>query len=618
MKKVTLFARLMMITTLLSFFGFQSSAQNLVEIGTYSGTISYIPFYGFYNYGFSKTIYSNTNFGSSGAKLITKIGYNAYSVTTGSNYILNLSCFMKEVDYTSWSTNTIPNTDAELIADGYTLVWSGNCLPVVGWNEFTLNGNFLYSGSGHLAIIWKNMDGAYSGNRYASWSRFTGITNQGVYRYFDSPVPPPFGSGTYSSTPPLLRVYYFPPTQGVVQGTVTDVNSGDPIPGAVMNASSAFGEASTFTNNAGFYSMSLYTMGTNFTTVTATKAGYETGVNQVQIPANGTATSNFALGEDKVPVSSVLAEIVQADVNVVKISWGVPDGFYEILYDDGVLENMIAWQTGGSYNALKFTPGGYPCTIHYGSVNIGNGNYPPGGDILQPFNIAIFDDDGEDGFPGTKLAEVEVTPTAVGWVAWDISDRPVVINSGDFYVAMQQGGDYPDCAPIAVDETDPVFRSYQKFGTSPWYVSAYNDFMIRTVVSSPGGIFDRADDSKLIQGTRGPRGEILGLSEPKMKTGHEGEGLYVPIESGDSPRSLSHYKVYRVKEFDENIPGNWTLLAGFVTNHVYYDNAWNSLPAGGYRWAVVAVYESGDSPATLSNMLGKNWTSDVTVNVTLS
>ena len=618
MKKVTLFVRLTMMTMLSLFFASQIGAQSMIEIGTYSGTISYVPFYGFYNYGFSKAIYTTTNFGDNMPKLINKIGYNAYSVTTGANPILNLSCWMKEVDFSAWTTNTIPDTDAGLVADGYTLVWTGSLLVQVGWNEFALNQNFNYSGQHNLAIIWKNMDGAYSGNRYASWSRFTGATNQIVYRYFDSPVPPPFGTGTYSTTPPLLRVYFFPPTEGTVTGTVTDALTDLPISGALMRVYSMFGEVFSFTDGAGHYSMTIGTMG-NYSTVEANKAGYDVASVEVIIPPEGTVVADLELSEAKVPVSGVLAQIVQADANVVKVTWSIPEGFYEIIYDDGNFENMIAWQTPGNYNALKFTPDGYPCTIHYGSVNIGDGTYPTGGDIFQEFTIAIFDDDGADGMPGTKLAEVDVTPEETGWVLWDISDRPVVITSGNFYVAMEQGGSYPDCAPIAIDETSPVFRSYQKFGTGPWYESAFNDFMIRAVVSSPGGAgANRADKSVIHQGTRPPRDTYMSLSDPKMKMGYEGEGLYSPVDGGDAPRALSHYKVYRMQEGDETNPGNWTLLAGYVTNTVYYDNSWISIPDGGYRWAVVAVYDAGDSPAAISNLLGKNWTSDVTINITLS
>ncbi|MDD5694683.1 MAG: hypothetical protein PHD61_05210, partial [Bacteroidales bacterium] len=75
MKKVTLFARLTMITMFSLFFGFQIGAQMVVDVGIYSGTVSYIPFYGYYNYGYSKCIYKATDFGDNMPKLITKIGY---------------------------------------------------------------------------------------------------------------------------------------------------------------------------------------------------------------------------------------------------------------------------------------------------------------------------------------------------------------------------------------------------------------------------------------------------------------------------------------------------------------------------------------------------------------
>jgi len=96
---------------------------------------------------------------------------------------------------------------------------------------------------------------------------------------------------------------------------------------------------------------------------------------------------------------------------------------------------MTAWAIGGgSYNALKFTPVEYPVTIMGGSINIGDGTYPHGGDNLQPFNLLVFDDDGEDGMPGTLVGTFEIEPTAFGWVGFDIY-RPgaeIVFDDGDF------------------------------------------------------------------------------------------------------------------------------------------------------------------------------------------
>jgi hypothetical protein len=44
----------------------------------------------------------------------------------------------------------------------------------------------------------------------------------------------------------------------------------------------------------------------------------------------------------------------------VNLTWGLPQGHYEIIYDDGVAETVTAWGLGGNLNALRFTPAGYP------------------------------------------------------------------------------------------------------------------------------------------------------------------------------------------------------------------------------------------------------------------
>jgi hypothetical protein len=100
-----------------------------------------------------------------------------------------------------------------------------------------------------------------------------------------------------------------------------------------------------------------------------------------------------------------------------------------------------------------------------------------------------------------------------------------------------------------------------------------------------------------------------------------GNFLDVPFVLNGSivaPAGSQEYQVWRLKQGEELTPAVWTSLASvFATSHT--DNAWPSLPDGPYRWAVKAKYP-GDrwSAATFSNVLGKGWTSNVTVNVTLS
>jgi len=78
------------------------------------------------------------------------------------------------------------------------------------------------------------------------------------------------------------------------------------------------------------------------------------------------------------------------------------------------------------------------------------------------------------------------------------------------------------------------------------------------------------------------------------------------------------YQVWRLKQGEEGNQSVWTSV--YTGNSTYTtDNNWQTLPNGAYRWAVKAKYP-GDrwSQPTFSNVLGKNWTAGVTINVTLT
>jgi len=91
------------------------------------------------------------------------------------------------------------------------------------------------------------------------------------------------------------------------------------------------------------------------------------------------------------------------------------------------------------------------------------------------------------------------------------------------------------------------------------------------------------------------------------------ENIY---DDGKATKALSGFDVYRLKEGQEGDETLWTLLLT-TTNTQYRDNGWEALAPGGYLWAVKANYANGiQSIPVFSNLLGKDWESEVTVNVT--
>ena len=365
-----------------------------------------------------------------------------------------------------------------------------------------------------------------------------------------------------------------PGSQALLMGVVTNGATGTPIVGArvVVNGKSAW------STSGGIYSLAVTPAGSF--PVACTKPGYENYTSAPILFQPGvTSMLNMALLENTTPPATVSA-MLDTIQQKVAVSWLPPSGGYEILYDDGIQDNFTVWSSQGNMNALKFTPAGYPVKVTGGSIHIGApGNYPAGSNPLVPFQVRIYDASGPGGAPGNSLAgPFEIVPAAFGWVEFNLPS-PVIIGNGSWFIAMVQGGNTPNAAGIAIDETTPQFRSYSRFvtGGGPWFPAGGN-FMIRARCEGPGG----------------------------------------PMFVSDAPQPASLYHVYRLRQGEEQNPQVWTFL-GAATTLAMPDTSWSALPCGPYRWGVKAQYPGNRwSPAAFSNILGKCWTAPVTIQLIAS
>ncbi len=365
-----------------------------------------------------------------------------------------------------------------------------------------------------------------------------------------------------------------PVSGSFLMGVVTNATTGAPVIGAKISVNGQV----AWSTSGGIYSLNVDPPGTY--TVTCFKAGYDIFLSSALLFQPGaTVTCNVQLLENAAPPGPATATLDTVPPHV-HIAWGIPAGDYELLYDDGLQDNFTLWATAGNMNAVKMTPAGYPVIVTGGSVNIGNAaNYPPGSNPLVPFQVLVFDAGGPGGTPGNIIGgPFDVMPTAFGWVEFTFSS-PVTVSNGNFFLAMSQGGNAPNAAGLAIDETNSQLRSFSKFtGAGGLWIPGSGNYMIRTKVSGSGG----------------------------------------PMINNDNPLPILGYQVWRLHQGEEQNPMAWVSVGMPVTNSLS-DYSWPSLPCSPYRWGIKTQYSGNRwSPVAFSNILGKCWVAPVTINITLS
>jgi hypothetical protein len=404
------------------------------------------------------------------------------------------------------------------------------------------------------------------------------------------------------------------PLPGIITGIITNAANGNPVVGAYVT----WGTYSTYSVAGGLYSLNVYVVGPN--PVIASKEGFTTFTSQpvtANIPSPPPVTQNIALAELTPPPSSPFLAALNTGQTAVNLSWGLPVADYDLIYDDGIQDNFGIYATGNgaNMNAVKFTPLAYPTIVKGFYLDIGTAqNYPSGFNAFSPVKIEVWT--SVNGLPGVPIAGAnwQNAPTAYGWTKATFG-TPATIASGDFFIVMTQLGAENLTPGIAIDTTVYAMRSYSKQGNIPWLPGPGN-YMIRAIVNGAGGpLFMTNQEPKVI--TAAPIQSMIYEYPPSTVTGTEGSPKMFP-ETGLSPDALIGYQVWRLLQGQEATPALWTSV-GTPTGLTAVDNSWPSLPCDPYRWAVEAQYTFNRwSTATFSNVLGKCWTCNVTVNVTLS
>jgi hypothetical protein len=190
-------------------------------------------------------------------------------------------------------------------------------------------------------------------------------------------------------------------------------------------------------------------------------------------PALGASDSRF----------TVMATVMDNDT-WCRVEWPDPIGNpWELAYDDGEADDFFVYSNPGSLNANKFIPQFHPFIVTGGKIYVGDGSFP-GPFLGTSFRVLVYDDDGEDGLPGTALDSMDVTVENYEWVEFE--GMTAEITEGNFYLAMKQLAPSPDAAPVGVDMDNPTYsRSYSHFLGGPgWVLCPLQDLMIRAFITA--------------------------------------------------------------------------------------------------------------------------------------
>ena len=176
---------------------------------------------------------------------------------------------------------------------------------------------------------------------------------------------------------------------------------------------------------------------------------------------------------------SIDAAIMNND-SVCQIVWSNPWSWY---YDDGSYDDYVIWAFAGGEFVVKFELEPGPLLLIGAEINVGDGSFPTGVSFLgTEFLLVAYDNDGDEGLPGTLLDSAIITVDNYNWVSCKGLD--VNIDDGVFYIGMRQLLSLPESvAPMTFDTELPTMNySYLKSpDMEEWQLSPQQDFMVRAL-----------------------------------------------------------------------------------------------------------------------------------------
>ncbi|HNQ43820.1 MAG TPA: choice-of-anchor J domain-containing protein, partial [Candidatus Cloacimonadota bacterium] len=178
---------------------------DVYTIGDGTSTQNYVPANGFYDYSWSKTIYTAVEINTAGltsAASLVGIGY--YVGNTPANYtMLDQRVYIRPTTASIYETadNTLPDNTQ------FTQVYQGDyTFNGGGWTYIMFSTPFAWDGTSNLEILWENWDGDYL-TGYPNF-RYTTTTPEyrTVYKYADNDFPGTLTGTLYYNRPNIQFV----------------------------------------------------------------------------------------------------------------------------------------------------------------------------------------------------------------------------------------------------------------------------------------------------------------------------------------------------------------------------------------------------------------------------
>ncbi len=328
---------------------------------------------------------------------------------------------------------------------------------------------------------------------------------------------------------------------------------------------------------------------------------YETYVGEVNLGFDDLDLGDVIVNEISFPVNDVIAVVNDEDTEASLI-WHSPvnstEEFFDFNNNDGdfTANQGWGWGTDATYGNgtniwgtdLNAT---YPNSVNYQLTS--PEFHISGDDIILTFSH-YYDTENY----------------------WDGGNVKISIDGGSVWTLITPVGGYPEDAASTANAGIPGEACYSN-NSAGWVTAVFElsdyegeDVLFKFHFGSDGSGVDGGwfiDDFALCTADR----ESLTKNNEQL----------IPIASispqREPERIMEGYRVYRLPYGEEGDETNWVEIAAGITDTTYLDMTWAGVESGLWRYAVKAEYTNGVlSDAEVSNWLGKDMYSNITVNIT--